>query len=145
VREPAEEIGPAIVRDSILVALRDVSVGVKDFEPDESPLVRHSAAEVLTRVGSPVAQEGAIARLSGGIDPLERDPDVRCALVAYLGAVGGPGAFEACVERLADIDLSVRLYAQTSLQQLTHERVDPTPGAWRAWAEKAPALAKAGG
>lgn len=146
VRETSEEIAPAIIRDSILVALRDTSVGLRDAEPDESALVRQCAIEVLTRVASPVAQEGAIARLSGEIDPPERDPDVRCALVAYLGVVGGPGAVEACVERLLDLDLGVRLYAQTSLQQLTGARADPTPEAWRAFlAEKAPALAKATG
>ncbi len=145
VRETAEEIGPAIVRDAILVALRDSAVGLKDEEPDESALVRQAAAEVLTRVGSPVAQEGAIARLAGGIDPLERDPDVRCALVAYLGVVGGPGAFESCVERLLDLDLGVRLHAQASLQGMTGARADPTPEAWRAWAGKSPELAKANG
>ena len=145
VREAAEEIGPAIVRDSILIALRDVSVGLKDADPDESALVRKSAIAVLARVQSPVAREGAIARLSGEIDPLERDPDVRCALVAYLGSVGGPGAVAACIERLLDLDVGVRFYAQTSLQHLTGGRVDPTPEAWRAYAEKAPALAKANG
>jgi hypothetical protein len=143
VRETAEQLGPAVIRDSILVALRDVSVGLAEVEPDESPLVRKSATEVLTRVASPVAQAGAITRLTGEIDPPERDPDVRCALVAYLGVVGGPGAFDACVERLLDLDIGVRFYAQTSLQQLTGARADPTPEAWRAWAEKAPALAKA--
>ncbi len=145
VREAAEEIDPPIIRDSILVALRDVSVGLPDSEPDESALVRKCAAEVLTRVASPVAQAGAIARLKGEIDPPERDPDVRCALVAYLGVVGGPGAFEACVERLLDLDLGVRLYAQASLQQITGARAEPTPAAWRAYAEKTPALAKAAG
>ena len=145
VRDLAEEIGPSIVRDSILVALRDVSVGLKETEPDESPLVRHGAIRVLTRVASPVAREGAIARLSGQLDPLERDPDVRCALVAYLGSVGGPGAFAACVERLDDVDLGVRLYAQASLQQLTGARAEPTAEAWRAVAEKEPALAKGPG
>jgi len=145
VRETAEEIGPAIVRDSILVALRDAAVGLKDEEPDESPLVRQCAAEVLARVASPVAQEGAISRLAGGIDPLERDPDVRCALVVYLGAVGGPGAFDCCVERLLDLDLGVRLFAQASLQQMTGARVDPTPEAWRAFSGKSPELAKASG
>jgi hypothetical protein len=145
VREASEEIGPAIIRDSILVALRDVSVGLKDADPDEAPLVRQSAIEVLARVQSPVAQEGAIERLRGEIDPLERDPDVRCALVKYLGSVGGPGAFDACVERLLDLDVGVRFYAQTSLQRLTGARADPTPEAWRAWAEKAQALAKANG
>jgi hypothetical protein len=141
VRETAEEIGPPIVRDSILVALRDVAVGVDEYEADDSPLVRKSALEVLTRVASPVAQEGAVARLQGEIDPPERDPDVRCALLAYLGTVGGPGAFDACVARLMDLDINVRLYAQASLQRLTGQRADPTPEAWRALEADKPAKA----
>jgi len=137
IRETAEEIGPAIVRDSILVALRDVSVGLPDMDPDDAPIVRQCAIEVLTRVGSPVAQRGAVARLQGGIDPPEGNPDVRCALVAYLGSVGGPGALDVCIERLnTDLDVGVRFYAQASLQQLTGARADPTPEAWNAVIEE---------
>lgn len=143
VRETAEEIGPSIIRDSILVALRDQAVGLREYDPDESPLVRESAIEVLARVGSPVAQPGAIERLRGGIDPVERDPDVRCALLKYLGVVGGPGAFEACVERLMDLDISVRHAAQASLQKLTGARAEPTPEAWLRAAAEAPKVAKA--
>jgi hypothetical protein len=76
VRQTAEEIGPPIVRDAILVALRDVAVGVAEFEPDESPLVRKSAIEVLTRVGSPVAQQGTVP---------PRFPDRRASRTARPG------------------------------------------------------------
>lgn len=143
IRDAAEEIGPPIVRDAILVALRNAAVGIGEEEPDESPLVRRTAIDVIARVGAPLASEGAIARLAGGIDPPESDPDVRCALVAYLGGVGGPGAFDACLERLDDLDVGVRFAAQAALQQITGARVEPTPAAWRAWAEAAKEPAKA--
>jgi HEAT repeats len=143
IRETAEEIAPPIIRDAILVALRNAVVGFGEELPDESPLVRQSAIEVIARVASPLAREGAIARLAGGIDPAESDPDVRCALLSYLGVVGGPGAFDACVERLDDLDVGVRFSAQAALQEITGARVEPTPGAWRAFAETATKPAKA--
>jgi hypothetical protein len=145
IREYAEEIGPPLVRDSILVSLAEVATGTDALPPDESPLVRFAALGVLTRVAAPVARGGAIARLTGGIDPLEPDPDVRRALLGYLGAVGGPGAFEACVSRLDDLDLGVRLSAQEALQEITGARVEPTADAWRAWHDRRtePPVAKA--
>jgi len=139
IRDTAQEVGPALIRDAILVSLREVAVGLPDIEPDDAPLVRQCAVEVLTRVGSPVARAGAEARLMGGIDPFERDTDVRRALLAYLGTIGGPGAFNACVERLLDLDVGVRFSAQMALQEITGARADPTPEAWRAWAEQAKA------
>jgi hypothetical protein len=54
-------------------------------------------------------------------------------IVVYLGAVGGPRAFEACVLRLEDKYDGIRYQAQVSLQRMTGARVEPTVAAWRAW------------
>ncbi|HEX5135857.1 MAG TPA: HEAT repeat domain-containing protein [Planctomycetota bacterium] len=135
VREASEEITPPMLQGAITVVMRNAAVGLAEEPSDDSPLVREAAIDVLTRVASGIAREGAIARLGNGIDPPETDPDVRCALLTYLGRVGGPGAFECCVGRLDDIDINVRYAAQAALQEITGARVDPTSPAWLAWAE----------
>jgi hypothetical protein len=141
IRSTAEEIGPPIVRDAVIVVLRNAAVGISDEDPDDSALVRRCAIDVLTRIGSDAAREGAIRRLGTGIDPPESDPDTRCALLLYLGSVGGPGAFEACLGRFDDLDIGVRYTAQTALQQITGARVPPDAAAWHAYAQTAPAKA----
>jgi hypothetical protein len=47
------------------------------------------------------------------------------------------------VERLDDLDVGVRFSAQAALQEISGARVEPTPEAWRAYAEAAKQPAKA--
>jgi len=143
IHDTSEEITPPLLRDAIIVVMRNFGVGFAEELADDSPIVRGTAIDVLTRVASPIAREGVIARLGNGIDPAESDPDVRCVLLTYLGTVGGPGAFECCVGRLDDIDINVRYAAQAALQQITGARVSPTSAAWLAWAESNKQPAKA--
>ena len=141
VRDAMDELLPGVARDAILVALRETACGDAvrpQFGPDDSPVVRAAAARVLARSASPVALADAIARLAGPVDPAERDPDVRVRLVEYLGAVGGPAAFEACRGRLDDHEPGVRFHAQRALQRMTGARVRPTPEAWDAWRARHP-------
>lgn len=136
-----EKIVPRIVRDAILVALREVAVGnppTRD-EPDASEQVRADAIDVLTRVASPVALHAGYRRIADDIDPLEGDEEVRRKLVQYMGVIGGPEAFAACVTRLNDVeDVSVRYHAHAALLKMTGARVTFERGAWRAWREKHP-------
>jgi hypothetical protein len=134
-----DEVVPAAARAAILVALRDVGTGQADGEPDPSALVRIHATEVLARVGSPVALGPAVERLGDSVDSPERDPDVRRQLVAYLGAVGGPASFEACLQRLDDADSGVRFHAHRALLRMTGADEPPDGARWRAWREQHPA------
>ena len=143
VRRTAEEILPRIVRDAILVVLREVCCGDPlrpQFSADESPLVRAAAARVLARVASPIAIAEVKWAIDDPFDPRERDPDVRSQMVAYLGAVGGlpqwgPAAFDICLRRLDDRILSVRFHAQEALQRMTGAVVEPRIEAWEKWRE----------
>jgi hypothetical protein len=135
VHDTSEQVTPPMLRDAIIAVMRNFAVGFADELPDDSPIVRGTAIDVLTRVSSEVARDGAIERLGNGIDPPESDPDVRCALLTYLGTVGGPGAFPCCVGRLDDLDINVRYAAQAALQEITGARVAPTAAAWLAWDE----------
>ena len=136
IRDASEMIVPPLARDSILIALRDIACG--DIETtgsaaDPAPMVREHAAEVLARIGSAVARRAAVARLWDPIDPRERDADVRRQLARYLGTVGNPTAFEACVRRLGDVDSGVRYHAYSSLRTMTGARVGSTAKAWKSW------------
>jgi len=141
VREAADRLVPGLTRDAILVALRETACGDPlrpQFGADSSPLVRASAARVLARSGSPVALEAALWRLRGAVDPAEHDPDVRGRLIEYFAAVGGPRAFDACVQRLDDHDPAVRYHAQRALQRMTGARVRPTSQSWVEWRTRHP-------
>jgi len=141
IRKLSKAIVPGIVHDAILLALREHACGDPnrpDLEADPSALARLAAIRVLTRVRSPVALDGALARLQDPVDPAEHDPDARGALCEYLGVVGGAKAFETCAVRLADSDANVRYHAQRALVLMTGARVEPKPEAWRAWREKHP-------
>jgi hypothetical protein len=77
------EVAPKIVRDCILIALREVACGdpFEEVEPDSGAQVRSDALDVLARVGSPIAVAAAAPRLQDADDPKERHPDVRRALL----------------------------------------------------------------
>jgi hypothetical protein len=141
VRDAAEEIGPPLVRDCIVAALREVALGDPvrtELEADESALVRGDAFDVLARVRSPAAIPAARKRLEDPLDPGERDADARAKLCAYLGEVGGADAFEMCIVRLDDVDGDVRYHAYRALMRMTGARVRPSSEAWRSWQEKRP-------
>jgi len=121
VREAADEIGPGVVRDAILVGLREVACGDRarpHFPADPSPIVRGAAARVLVRVGAPVALDEVLHRLEAPFDPAESDPDVRGTLL--------------------DAEPNVRFRAHQALMHMTRVRVAPRPEAWEAWLERHP-------
>ena len=127
---------PGMVRRAVLVALRDVACGDPldpQSQPDPDDAVRIAASDVLARVGSPFAREAARARLTGRLDPKERNPDVRRNLLRYLGM------FEVCLHRLDDDIPGVRYLAQQALTQMTEGRVEPTVAAWEEWRKAHPA------
>ncbi|MHC4493345.1 MAG: hypothetical protein ACYTDU_17185, partial [Planctomycetota bacterium] len=142
IRAASERLVPGLVRAAILVALREAACGDPlrpHWEPDPAPFVRTAAAEVLASTQSPVALDAAAARLRDGIDPGERDADVRRQLVRYLGRIPhAPRAFATCLVRLEDVDSGVRYRAQEALQQMTGTRVGADPAAWRAWRDDHP-------
>lgn len=136
VKAALESRAPGIVRDAILVALRDAACGdpyASKQVPDPSPIVRLAAARALAGLRSPVARFAALRRLREILDPGEPDPDVRRALLAYLGRVGGPDAFEAARTRLMDVDGGVRLNARFALEAMTGERLGDDPASWEAF------------
>ncbi|MHC4341305.1 MAG: HEAT repeat domain-containing protein [Planctomycetota bacterium] len=134
------EVGPVIVRDCILIALREVACGdpFEEVEADSGAQVRSDALDVLARVGSPIAVTAAATRLQNADDPTERHPDVRRALLIYLGEVGGPRAFDACLLRLDDFDSGVRFHAHRALRKMTGVKIAGSGEAWRAWREEHP-------
>ncbi|MGQ0613061.1 MAG: HEAT repeat domain-containing protein [Planctomycetaceae bacterium] len=142
VAEAAERLVPDLVRRCLLVALRDVACGdaaAPEPAPDPSPLVRLEAAQVLTRLASPWARESALRRLVDRLDPAEIAPDVRRALLAFLGEVGNPDAFEVCLRRLEDVDSGVRYHAAAALQRMTGAvGLAPEAAAWSRWREEHP-------
>jgi len=135
VHDKREEIVPGLVRDAILVALRETACGHGSrVEPDPEPFVRMDALDVLIRLASPVARDAAAARLAGDLDAPETDPPVRVKLVEYLGVVGGRAAFVACLDRLRDPeDQSVRFMAHAALIKMTGVRIGIERAEWAAW------------
>jgi HEAT repeat protein len=136
-----ERVAPGIVRDAILVALRDLACGnpyAGKQAPDPSPLVRRAAAKALERIGSPVARFAALMRLSDLLDPAEGNVDVRAGLLDYLAVTKGPDAFEAALRRLEDVDALVRLHALAALRRMTGERFGPEQEEWIRFRESRP-------
>jgi hypothetical protein len=132
---------PNMVRDSILVSLRERACGdLRTMaEPDPEAMVRADAIDVLARIATPAAIDNAVARLDDPIDPPERDFHVRGRLLHYLGMLGGRKAFASCVMRLGDVYQDVRYHAQVALTRMTGARgVEPTAEAWNAWLEQNP-------
>jgi hypothetical protein len=136
-----EKLVPRLVRDSILVLLREQACGdpLQPEPPDPSRIVRSDAIEVLIRVRSPVAADIAATRIDDDIDPPELVNDVRRQLLRYLGYCPSRKAFDTCVLWLIDPrDRSVRYQAQRSLVRMTGTDVEATPEAWRAWIDANP-------
>jgi HEAT repeat protein len=142
IRAASERLVPALVRSAILIALRETACGDplrSHREADPAAIVRYAAAKVLASTRSPIAVRAAAVRLDDGIDPAERDADVRRQLVRYLGRVrNSPQAFSVCLLRLEDVDSGVRYRAQEALQNMTGARVGAYPDAWRAWRDDHP-------
>ena len=141
IRTVADRLAPRIMRDSIVVALREIALGDpvrEDVEPDPDALVRQMATIVLGTVRAKVALAAAVARVKGDVDPLEADRDARGAIVGYLGAIGGPHAFDACLMRLRDVDRGMRYLAQKALVQMTTVDLAPEYATWSAWRESRP-------
>ncbi|MGH7163014.1 MAG: HEAT repeat domain-containing protein [Planctomycetota bacterium] len=139
VRAGLERVAPGVVRDCILVILRDLACGESpSAPPDPSPAVRGDAARILRGARSPIARDEAVARLADRVDPKERDPDVRKALLAYLAEVGDPYAFEVAFRRLDDVDPGVRLQSQEALRTMTRADVAASPAAWESWRAERP-------
>jgi len=127
---------PEMLRRAILISLRTAATGDTEdpaAEPDPAEMVRTAAADVLARIGCPVARHDAVNRLSGALDPKEREPDTRRNLMRYLGAVGGPDAFAVCLDGLEnDLDSGVRYHAQLALVGMTGESQHGAT-AWEEW------------
>ena len=140
IRDFREKIVPGMVRDAGLVVLREIACGhpLTRTRPDRSPTVRSAAARVLAGLRSAVARDSAIARLNHELDPPERDATVRVDLVQYLAAIGGPEAFDACLLRMEDTDLSVRYHVNVAMQTITGLRTPRTRKQWEAWRAKRP-------
>ncbi|MHC4959560.1 MAG: HEAT repeat domain-containing protein [Planctomycetota bacterium] len=139
--ELREKVVPGLVRDSILVLLREQACGdpLQPAPPDPSRIVRYDAMEVLIRVRSPVAADLAATRIDDDIDPPELVNDVRRQLLRYLGYCPSRQSFDTCVLWLIDPrDRSVRYQAQRSLVRMTGADVEGTPEAWRAWIDAHP-------
>ncbi len=127
---------PEMLRRAILISLRSAATADTEdpeSEPDPAEMVRTAAADVLARIGCPIALRDAVNRLSGSLDPKEREPDTRRNLVRYLGALGGPEAFDVCLEVLGnDLDSGVRYHAKLALVRMTGENQIDLAG-WEAW------------
>ena len=132
VTRAAEDVVPGLVRDCIMIALREVVCGARarGHIADPEPLVRTAAARALVQTRSPFAVEAMAQRLKDPVDPEERDPVVRRYMVEYLGWAGGPLAFDTCVQRLSDLDSGVRFYSILALRRMTGTEVEPTAEAW---------------
>jgi len=136
VRETLDRVVPPLCRRAISISLAEVACGSEihaKLPEDDAAAVRLRAAEVLTMLRDPVARNVAASRCWDEFYPAEQDPHVRRALLDYLGAVGGPRAFEAARRRLANDDISLRLHAQRALIDMTGARVAPDAEAWSAW------------
>ena len=139
IAEEARRLVPGIVRRCVLVFLGTVAAGdpvQPGIAPDPSPDVRADAFAALWRLASPVARRGALRRLGDPIDPPERDPDVRRAILRYLSRFRDPEVFDACLTCLDDLDLSVRYAAQEALCRISGVYRARSAADWRAWRKK---------
>ncbi len=146
VREAAREIGPRVLRDAIVVALRDVGLGDsmrETLKPDEEPLVRQAAIRVLASVRATSVLDAAERRLGGDFYPEERDRDVRAAGMALLGELGrvddpsldpiAARAFDVCHTRLRDSFHGIRFLAHKALIRMTGHEGAPSYESWELW------------
>jgi hypothetical protein len=136
---------PELLRRAMLVSLHSAATGDTDDpdgEPDPAEMVRTAAADVLARIGCPIARDDAVSRLSGALDPKEREPDTRRNLLRYLGAIGGAKAFEVCLDALEnDLDSGVRYHAQLALVRMTGQ-AQRSFDAWARWLSENPDWSK---
>ena len=145
-RDTTERVIPRIARRCISIALAQLACGSvfrSKRRPDDDPLVRGRALEVLTALEDPVALRAAVTRLWDEDYPAERDPTVRMRLLEYIGKFGGPLAFEAALRRLDSDFPSIRFHAQAALLTMTATKVEATPDAWRKWRAENPSWQQA--
>jgi len=140
-RDTVNRVVPSLARRCISISLAQLACGSvyrSNRPPDDAPVVRARAIEVLTALGDPVGVRAAVIRIWDEDYPAERDASVRMRLLGYLGKFGGPFAFEAALRRLENDLPSVRFHAQAALLTMTGTKIDAKTKAWQAWRAKNP-------